>query len=99
MSMPFTRIRLAPERESTAAARELKAAGTFSDAPFLLPANVFSVTSAPDLIATGDFNADGHLDIVTARQGDTAISFLPGDGNGAFGSTQAVTLPGAVTAL
>ncbi|HKR05163.1 MAG TPA: T9SS type A sorting domain-containing protein [Bacteroidia bacterium] len=37
-------------------------------------------------ITTGDFNADGHLDVVTANSTASNISFVPGYGNGTLGN-------------
>jgi hypothetical protein len=38
-----------------------------------------------DYVVAGDFNNDGHLDLVTANQNDT-VSVLLGDGRGGFGA-------------
>ena len=38
-------------------AQRQRAAGTFTDAPFLAPALVFAAPIAPDFLATGDFSA------------------------------------------
>src|SRR5207253_10013025 len=45
-------------------ARQRKSAGTFSDSPFLSPARVLDLPEAPDFIGAGDFDADGHWDVV-----------------------------------
>jgi CSLREA domain-containing protein len=66
---------------------------------FLPEARAFYVPEAPDFIGTGDFNADGHWDIVSARRGGNALWFLPGDGHGGFGTPQRISLSGNVTAL
>jgi hypothetical protein len=80
-------------------AQQRKASGQFTDAPFLSPARVFAAPEAPEFLAAGDFNADGHWDIVTAARGSHALHLLPGDGRGGFGPAQARELPGGVTAL
>jgi hypothetical protein len=66
---------------------------------FLPEAQVFDLPEAPDFLGVGDFNADGHWDIVAARRGGTALYFLLGDGRGGFAAAQRVELPGNVTAM
>ena len=51
----------------------------------------FTVGSGPFSVATGDFNNDGHFDIITANNLADTVSVLLGDGDGHF--------PRAVTAL
>jgi len=58
-----------------------------------------NLPEAPDTLATGDFDADGHLDIVAAQYGSDALYFLRGDGHGSFRSAQRFQLPGTVTAM
>lgn len=84
---------------TTDAARRRKAEGTFSDVPFLSPGHTVDLDSAPDFIETGDFDADGHQDIVLASREDSSLFFLAGDGTGKFKSTEAIVLPGRITAL
>ena len=50
-------------------AKQRKAMGTFTDSPFLSPALVFEVPEAPDFLGAGDFDADGHWDVVVAARG------------------------------
>ncbi len=59
----------------------------------------FSLPEAPDFIATGDFDADGHWDIVTAQRGSNALYFLKGDGRGGFRAAKRIPLDGNVTAM
>src|SRR5207247_7480567 len=80
-------------------AQQRKARGTFTGAPFLPPEQVFELPEAPELLATGDFNNDGHLDVVAAAHGSAALQLLSGDGRGKLGGAQRVELPGRVTAL
>jgi len=59
-----------------------------------------SGTSISPQPVVGDFNRDGHLDLVTA--GQSAIYFVPGNGDGTFGtavasSTESSTQGGLVT--
>ncbi len=66
---------------------------------FFPNARRFSLPEAPDLIATGDFDADGHWDIVTAQRGSNALYFLKGDGRGGFRAAKRIPLDGNVTAM
>ena len=84
---------------TTDAARRRKAEGTFSDVPFLSPGHTVDVDLAPDFIVTGDFDADGHQDIVLASREDSSLFFMAGDGTGKFKSTEAIVLAGRITAL
>jgi hypothetical protein len=55
-----------------------KGDGTFEDARnFVAGKNPFS-------IAVGDFNGDGHLDLVVANHGSSTVSMLLGNGDGTF---------------
>jgi hypothetical protein len=44
----------------------------------------FGTGSSPYSVAVGDFNGDGHLDIVTANSGSNNVSVLLGNGSGNF---------------
>jgi hypothetical protein len=46
----------------------------------------FGAGSAPLSVATGDFNGDGKLDLVTANSGSNNVSVLLGNGDGTFQS-------------
>ena len=80
-------------------AKQRRAQGKFTDAPFLSPARVFESPAAPELIGAGDFDADGHRDLITARMGGNALWFFAGDAHGSFAEPKQITLPGIVTAL
>lgn len=67
--------------------------------PFFATTRVFDVPGAPQFIGTGDFDADGHRDVVVAEIGATALVLLPGDGDGGFTPVRSIALPGVVTAL
>lgn len=54
---------------------------------------------APDFLAAGDFDADGHFDIAAAARNAAAIYFLKGDGRGEFVLSKRIELPGKVTAF
>jgi len=66
---------------------------------FLPNARTFAIPEAPNFIAAGDFDADGHWDVVTAQLGSSALYFLKGDGHGGFAAPQRIPLPGSVTAM
>ena len=80
-------------------AKQRKADGTFTDAPFLSPAQVFDAPVAADFIGAGDFDADGHWDVVVASRTTKALYLLSGDGRGGFAYPREIALPGVVTAM
>jgi CSLREA domain-containing protein len=80
-------------------ARKRKANGTFTDSPFLSTATVFGLPQGPNLLGTGDFDADGHMDLVAATLGGNLLYLLSGDGRGGLSSARPISLPGQVTAL
>jgi len=80
-------------------AQQRRSTGVFTDAPFLSPAPVFDLPVAADFVGAGDFDADGHWDVVIANRGENALHFLAGDGKGNFSSAQRTELPGRVTAM
>ncbi|MCP9496072.1 MAG: hypothetical protein MSG64_16615 [Pyrinomonadaceae bacterium MAG19_C2-C3] len=80
-------------------ARKRKAEGSDTDAPFLSPGSIFAVETAVDFLGAGDFDADGHWDVVAATRGANVLRWLPGDGRGGFGEMRKVNLAGGVTAL
>ncbi|MEW6209571.1 MAG: VCBS repeat-containing protein [Acidobacteriota bacterium] len=84
---------------NSAEAQQRRASGEFTDAPFLSPARVFALSEAADLIGAGDFDADGHWDVVTASRNGDKLNLLSGDGRGELGEAKQVELPGAVTAM
>ncbi len=45
----------------------------------------FGVGTAPRSVAVGDFNEDGHLDLVVANRNSNNVSVLLGTGTGGFG--------------
>jgi len=80
-------------------AREHRKNGTYVGAPFLPDAKLFETPEKPDFIGAGDFDADGHWDVVAARRGGTTLSFHRGDGAGGLLPPENLPLPGAVSTL
>jgi hypothetical protein len=84
---------------NTPDARRRKAEGSLTNAPFLSPAKLFRLSAAPDFIEAGDFDADRHIDLLTAQRGSNTIHFLRGDGRGNLAAAEAIVLPGSINAL
>lgn len=63
-----------------------------------LPQTEYAVGTNPVALALGDFNRDGHPDLVVANHGDGttngSISILLGVGDGTFGTQTPITIPG-----
>jgi hypothetical protein len=49
-----------------------------------MTANHYNVGSAPNSIAAGDFNADGHQDLAVTNFNGNDVSILIGNGDGSF---------------
>lgn len=84
---------------NTLEAQQRRAAGTFTNAPFLSPARALETPRPGDFIGCGDFDADGHWDVVTAARGGRALHFFLGDGHGNLSAARQLELSGTVTAL
>ena len=48
------------------------------------PSSTINVGTTPQGIVTGDFNADGKIDLAVANYGDNTVSILLGNGDGTF---------------
>jgi hypothetical protein len=72
---------------------------TYTDAPFLSTALVMKSPVTPDFLGTGDFDANGHWDVVVGSRDSNHLYLLSGDGAGSFPMRREVLLPGALTAL
>lgn len=80
-------------------AQARRAAGTFTDAPFLAETTTAELPAAADFVAAGDFDADGHWDVATAARDGETLYWLRGTGGGGLEPATARPLPGRVTAL
>jgi uncharacterized repeat protein (TIGR01451 family) len=67
--------------------------------PFFVSSRAFDVPGAPQFLGTGDFDGDGHRDVITAEAGGSSLVLLSGDGHGGFAPARSIGLPGKVTAL
>src|SRR5262245_4845204 len=67
--------------------------------PFFVPSRAFELPGSPDLLGAGDFDGDGHRDVLAAQRGGSVLVLLSGDGHGGFAPSRQVALPGSVTAL
>lgn len=74
-------------------AQERLAAGRPIYDPFLPEPLLFEVAVAPDALATGDFDDDGHLDLAVAANGGMRV-LLAGDGRGGFGAPEPIDASG-----
>ena len=80
-------------------AQQQKAIGGLKESAFLLPQTLFELAETPEFLASGDFNADGHWDVVTAALASRSLYLFAGNGHGDFAAAARITLPGTVTAL
>ena len=80
-------------------AQQRRAEGTFTEASFLSPAFLSGVPEAADFIGAGDFDGDGHWDVVTATRGSDKLYLMSGDGKGGLRETKRIDLSGGVTAM
>jgi len=67
--------------------------------PFHSTPHLFDLPVAPDFVGAGDFDADGHLDLVVAARGGTELYLIAGNGKGEFSVAKEIELWGRVTAL
>jgi hypothetical protein len=67
--------------------------------PFATEARSFELPECLDLLVAGDFDADGHPDLLGAARGGAALWFLGGDGRGELRAAERLTIPGSATAL
>jgi len=84
---------------NTPEAQQRRREGNSTETPFLAPAMVFGLPEKPDFIEAGDFNADGHWDLITAARGSNQLYFLAGNGRASFDAPRALAVNGQITAL
>ncbi|QQS32421.1 MAG: right-handed parallel beta-helix repeat-containing protein [Acidobacteriota bacterium] len=84
---------------NSAAAQQRRESNTFTEDPFIYSHMAAVIPTAPDVLESGDFNADGHIDVIAARFGESSIFFAAGDGKGNFAPAMRIDVGGAVTAL
>lgn len=87
------------DRAQLRATAGLPSASTAEQSPFFVPARAFDIPGAPQFLGTGDFDADGHRDVVTTESGSGELVLLSGDGHGGFAPARSIAIPGKVTAL
>lgn len=73
--------------------------GDYSAPPFLSSATVFELSEAPEFLGAGDFDGDGHIDIVSASRGGSSLQLSRGRGDGSLDPAQAFDVGGQVTAF
>lgn len=74
-------------------------ASAHDPSPFHPDARVFGLPQSPDFLGAGDFDGDGHQDVVAAARGGQALIWLSGDGRGGFDKIEQIPLAGYITAL
>src|SRR6185295_15233851 len=57
------------------------------------------VLGSAHFIGAGDFDGDGHWDVVSATRGESQLHFLSGDGHGAFKEPRDIEVAGGVTVM
>ena len=73
--------------------------GDRSPSPSLSAAKAFELPAAPNFLVTGDFDGDGHFDVVVTAVNSRTLYLLPGDGSGNLRDAVPIELPGEVTSL
>ncbi|MGH9870676.1 MAG: FG-GAP repeat domain-containing protein, partial [Candidatus Polarisedimenticolia bacterium] len=80
-------------------ARRHREEGTFVGERFMPEAAVFEIPEPAELMAAGDFDADGNQDLAAASRHAKSLTVLHGDGAGGFRPPESLELPGTLTAL
>ena len=81
----------------SAGARARRAEGKLREGPFFPFGREKEIGIAPDFLVAGDFDADGHRDLVLASRDAPQLLWLAGDGSGKFGETRSIELAGLPT--
>src|SRR5665213_808139 len=66
--------------------------GTVNNSASFQAPLIYAVGNRPAGIVTGDFHADGKLDVAVANTGDGTVSILRGNGDGTFQTQTTVTV-------
>lgn len=74
-------------------------ASSLKPPPFLPETLFIESPRAPQILLAGDFNADGHADLIAATIGAHVVEFLAGDGRAGFANAHSIQVGGAVSAL
>ena len=80
-------------------AKRRRELGQLNEDPFYSTNKVFSLSVRPDFLAAGDFNADGHKDILASARGGSSLHLLAGNGKGNFAADRVIQIEGSITAL
>lgn len=80
-------------------AQTRRAEGVFNEQPFYSFATNFNLPETPGFIGGGDFNADGHKDVLSCAFGSDSFYILTGDGRGNFLAPRQFKLKGKITAI
>jgi len=86
-------------RQTTRQTKTQGIEATVTEEAFLQPTMVLQFPTKNDFIGAGDFDADGHADIVTGSYGGTVLYYLSGDGHGRFKQPQQRELSGTLRKL
>ncbi|HXD32299.1 MAG TPA: carboxypeptidase regulatory-like domain-containing protein [Pyrinomonadaceae bacterium] len=84
---------------NSADAQARKRRGEFTTVPFTRIRSSMVLSTNPDFLAAGDFDADDHFDIVAATRADNRLYLFSGDGRGNFGQPKSIRLPGKITSV
>jgi len=76
-----------------------RSAGTFLESPFFPSTPLLELSSAPDFLIAGDFDADGLCDLAAATRDGEQLIFLRGNGKGALTLSGVRPLNGRLTSL
>ena len=74
-------------------------APVMTDAPFQEASESIAASISPEFLAAGDFDGDGHVDLIAAGLGSRVLEVYPGFGDGSFEDPRTFELGGRLTAL
>jgi parallel beta-helix repeat protein len=79
--------------------QQRKANGRFTEEAFMPDAQAYDVPESADVIDAGDFNADGHQDVLVVARNSNSLYLLAGNGKGTFEAARQIEVKGQVTAM